>query len=118
MIEELIILTKIIFITLILTADNAVIIGSIAANFVPKPVTVIGTFSGKFSDRSYDVSWSIQPATSAEDVVEMKRWENENSERWQKVRHFIGAAFVSWADWLVRLGREQCQVALVWTECG
>ena len=36
MIEELIILTKIIFITLILTADNAVIIGSIAANFVPK----------------------------------------------------------------------------------
>ncbi len=36
MIEELIILTKIIFITIILTADNAVIIGSIAANFVPK----------------------------------------------------------------------------------
>ena len=36
MIEELIILTKIIFITLILTADNAVIIGSIGANFVPK----------------------------------------------------------------------------------
>ena len=36
MIEELIILTKIIFITLILTADNAIIIGSIAANFVPK----------------------------------------------------------------------------------
>ena len=36
MIEELIILTKIVFITLILTADNAVIIGSIAANFVPK----------------------------------------------------------------------------------
>ena len=36
MIEELIILSKIIFITLILTADNAVIIGSIAANFVPK----------------------------------------------------------------------------------
>ena len=36
MIEELIILTKIIFITLILTADNAVIIGSVAANFVPK----------------------------------------------------------------------------------
>jgi len=36
LIEELIILTKIIFITLILTADNAVIIGSIAANFVPK----------------------------------------------------------------------------------
>ena len=36
LIEELIILTKIIFITIILTADNAVIIGSIAANFVPK----------------------------------------------------------------------------------
>tara|TARA_X000000368_G_C22798110_1_gene608989 strand:- start:19 stop:630 length:612 start_codon:yes stop_codon:yes gene_type:complete len=36
LIEELIILTKIIFITLILTADNAIIIGSIAANFVPK----------------------------------------------------------------------------------
>ena len=36
MIEELVILTKIIFITIILTADNAVIIGSIAANFVPK----------------------------------------------------------------------------------
>ena len=36
MIEELIILTKIIFITIILTADNAVIIGSIAASFVPK----------------------------------------------------------------------------------
>ncbi len=36
MIEELIILTKIIFITIILTADNAIIIGSIAANFVPK----------------------------------------------------------------------------------
>jgi YjbE family integral membrane protein len=36
LIEELVILTKIIFITLILTADNAVIIGSIAANFVPK----------------------------------------------------------------------------------
>ena len=35
MIEELIILTKIIFITIILTADNAVIVGSIAANFVP-----------------------------------------------------------------------------------
>ena len=29
-------LTKIIFITIILTADNAVIVGSIAANFVPK----------------------------------------------------------------------------------
>ena len=36
MIEELIILTKIIFITIILTADNAVIVGSNAANFVPK----------------------------------------------------------------------------------
>ena len=36
MIEELLILTKIIFITLILTANNAVIIGSIPANFVPK----------------------------------------------------------------------------------
>ena len=36
MIEELIILTNIIFITLILTADNAVIVGSIASNFVPK----------------------------------------------------------------------------------
>ena len=36
MIEELVILTKIIFITIILTADNAVIVGSIAANFVPK----------------------------------------------------------------------------------
>ena len=36
MIEELIILTKIIFITIILTADNAVFVGSIAANFVPK----------------------------------------------------------------------------------
>ena len=36
MIAELIILTNIIFITIILTADNAVIIGSIASNFVPK----------------------------------------------------------------------------------
>jgi len=36
LIEELIILTKIIFITIILTADNAVIVGSIASNFVPK----------------------------------------------------------------------------------
>ena len=36
MIEELVILTNIIFITIILTADNAVIIGSIASNFVPK----------------------------------------------------------------------------------
>ena len=36
MIEELIILTNIIFITIILTADNAVIVVSIASNFVPK----------------------------------------------------------------------------------
>ena len=36
MIEELVILTNIIFITIILTADNAVIVGSIASNFVPK----------------------------------------------------------------------------------
>ena len=36
MIEELIILTNIIFITIILTADNALIVGSIASNFVPK----------------------------------------------------------------------------------
>ena len=36
MIEELIILTNITFITIILTADNAVIVGSIASNFVPK----------------------------------------------------------------------------------
>ena len=36
MIEELIILTNIIFITIILTADNAVIVGSIASNFNPK----------------------------------------------------------------------------------
>ena len=36
MIEELIILANIIFITIILTADNAVIVGSIASNFVPK----------------------------------------------------------------------------------
>ena len=36
MIEELIILTNIIFITIILTTDNAVIVGSIASNFVPK----------------------------------------------------------------------------------
>jgi len=36
LIEELIILTNIIFITIILTADNAVIVGSIASNFVPK----------------------------------------------------------------------------------
>ena len=36
MLEEFIILTNIIFITIILTADNAVIVGSIASNFVPK----------------------------------------------------------------------------------
>ena len=36
MIEEFIILTQIIFIDIILAADNAVIIGLIAANFVPK----------------------------------------------------------------------------------
>ena len=36
MIEEALILSQIIFITIILTADNAVIVGSIAANFVPK----------------------------------------------------------------------------------
>ena len=36
MIEELIILTQIIFIDIILAADNAIIIGLIAANFVPK----------------------------------------------------------------------------------
>ena len=36
MLELLIILTQIIFINIILTADNAIIIGSIAANFVPK----------------------------------------------------------------------------------
>ena len=36
MIEELIILTQIIFITIILTADNAIIIGVISANFIPK----------------------------------------------------------------------------------
>ena len=36
MLELLIILTQIIFINRILTADNAIIIGSIAANFVPK----------------------------------------------------------------------------------
>jgi YjbE family integral membrane protein len=36
LIEELIILTQIIFIDIILAADNAVIIGLIAANFVPK----------------------------------------------------------------------------------
>ena len=36
MIEELIILTQIIFIDIILAADNAIIIGLIAANFVPQ----------------------------------------------------------------------------------
>ena len=36
MIEELVILTQIIFIYIILAADNAIIIGLIAANFVPK----------------------------------------------------------------------------------
>ena len=36
MIEESIILTQIIFIDIILAADNAIIIGLIAANFVPK----------------------------------------------------------------------------------
>ena len=36
MIEETLILTQIIFIDIILAADNAVIIGLIAANFVPK----------------------------------------------------------------------------------
>ena len=36
MLEELIILVQIIFIDIILAADNAIIIGLIAANFVPK----------------------------------------------------------------------------------
>ena len=36
MIEQLIILTQIIFIDIILAADNAIIIGLIASNFVPK----------------------------------------------------------------------------------
>ena len=36
MIEQLVILTQIIFIDIILAADNAIIIGLIAANFVPK----------------------------------------------------------------------------------
>ena len=36
LIEELVILTQIIFIDIILAADNAIIIGLIAANFVPK----------------------------------------------------------------------------------
>ncbi len=36
MIQEAIILTQIIFIDIILAADNAIIIGLIASNFVPK----------------------------------------------------------------------------------
>ena len=36
MIEEIVILTQIIFIDIILAADNAIIIGFIASNFVPK----------------------------------------------------------------------------------
>jgi len=36
LIEELLILTQIVFIDIILAADNAIIIGLIAANFVPK----------------------------------------------------------------------------------
>ena len=36
MLEELVILIQIIFIDIILAADNAIIIGLIAANFVPK----------------------------------------------------------------------------------
>ena len=36
MIEQIIILTQIIFIDIILAADNAIIIGLIASNFVPK----------------------------------------------------------------------------------
>ena len=36
MIEEIVILTQIIFIDIILAADNAIIIGLIASNFVPK----------------------------------------------------------------------------------
>ncbi len=36
MIEQIVILTQIIFIDIILAADNAIIIGLIAANFVPK----------------------------------------------------------------------------------
>ena len=36
MIEEALILSQIIFIDIILAADNAIIIGLIAANFVPK----------------------------------------------------------------------------------
>ena len=41
MIEELVILTQIIFIDIILAADNAIIIGLIAANFVPKNIRQI-----------------------------------------------------------------------------
>ncbi len=87
-----------------------------AANFVPNPVDVNGTFSGKFSDRSYDVSWSIKPATSPEDVVEMKRLENENSGGWQTVRHFLGASFVAGADWFFRIGKEKFHIVLVCPE--
>ena len=53
MLEELIILTQIIFIDIILAADNAIIIGLIAANFVPKNRNkiilwgVIGAFAFK-----------------------------------------------------------------------
>ena len=36
MLQELLILAQIIFITIILTADNAIIIGVISANFIPK----------------------------------------------------------------------------------
>ena len=36
MVEEIVIITQIIFIDIILAADNAIIIGLIAANFVPK----------------------------------------------------------------------------------
>jgi len=36
LLEELLILAQIIFITIILTADNAIIIGVISANFIPK----------------------------------------------------------------------------------
>ena len=36
MLQELLILAQIVFITIILTADNAIIIGVISANFIPK----------------------------------------------------------------------------------
>ena len=36
MLQEALILSQIIFITIILTADNAIIIGVISANFIPK----------------------------------------------------------------------------------